>query len=406
MNSSVMDGPSARNGVGVKTIFATFFRLGCTSFGGPIAHFGYFREEFVARRRWLEDSQFAELLALAQTLPGPASSQVGFTVGMLMGGWPGALAAWTGFTLPSAVLMVAFALARRFVPGPSAQGLVHGLGIVAVAVVAQAVLLMQRQLAPDRVRATIALLGAGIALLAPSRASMIAAIGTGATAGLLFCSAVDPIDEHDLFRPPLSKTTGTMLLSLFLLLLLSPPLILAHRGQSSLAVFNAFYRSGALVFGGGHVVLPLLESATVARGWLSGPTFLAGYGAAQAVPGPLFSFAAYLGATLNVRPNGIEGACLALFSIFLPGLLLVSGILPFWAHLRRRNLARAAIAGVNASVVGVLGAALYKPVWISAILRPVDLVIALIAFLLLVQWRVHPWKVVLATAAVSVLLLR
>jgi len=406
MNASVMERPSARNGVAVKTILATFFRLGCTSFGGPIAHFGYFREEFVARRRWLEDSQFAELLALAQTLPGPASSQLGFTVGMLMGGWPGALAAWTGFTLPSAVLMVTFALARRFVPGPSTQGLIHGLGIVAAAVVAQAVLLMQRQLAPDRVRATIAVLGAAIALLAPPHASMIAAVSAGATAGLLFCSAVDPIGEQGVFRPPLSKTTGTILLSLFLLLLLFPPLILAHRSQSSLSVFNAFYRSGALVFGGGHVVLPLLESATVARGWLSEPTFLAGYGAAQAVPGPLFSFAAYLGAALNVAPNGMEGACLALLSIFLPGLLLVSGILPFWAHLRGRNLVRAAIAGVNASVVGVLGAALYRPVWISAILRPVDLVIALIAFLLLVHWRVHPWKVVVATAAVSVLWLR
>jgi len=406
MNSSVVEPPSAPNDVGLKTILVTFLRLGCTSFGGPIAHFGYFREEFVARRHWLEDSQFAELLALAQTLPGPASSQVGFTVGMLAGGWPGALAAWAGFTLPSAVLMAACAFAHRFLPGPKIQGVVHGLEIVAVAVVAQAVLMMQRRLAPDRARATIAVLGAGIALLAPSSVSMIAAVSLGATAGLIFPTAVEPIDPHHPFRSPLSKAAGMILLSLFLSLLLFPPLILEHSSLSSLAVFSAFYRSGALVFGGGHVVLPLLESATVARGWLSEPTFLAGYGAAQAVPGPLFSFAAYLGAALNVAPNGIAGACLALLSIFLPGLLLVSGILPFWAHLREKGLVRAAIAGVNASVVGVLGAALYKPVWISTIQRPVDLAIALIAFLLLVHWRVHPWKVVLATAAASALLLR
>lgn len=403
MKRWVVDRASAQDGVGAKTILATFLRLGCTSFGGPIAHLGYFHEEFVARRRWLEESQFAEIIALAQALPGPASSQVGFTVGMVKAGWPGALAAWVGFTLPSAVLMVLFAFAHQFFPGPSLQGVIHGLTIIPVAVVAQAVLMMQRRLAPDRARATMAVLGAAMALLVPSSISMIATVIAGAAAGLIFCRAEEQATPVP-FPAPLSKTGGAILVSVFLLLLLLPPLMAAHSNLPWLAVFNAFYRSGALVFGGGHVVLPLLESATVAQGWLSQPTFLAGYGAAQAVPGPLFTFAAYLGAELNVAPNGIAGACLALVSIFLPGLLLVTGILPFWAGLREKGLVRRAIAGVNASVVGVLGAALYRPVWTSAILRPLDLVIALAAFLLLVHWRVHPWKVVLATAAASAVL--
>lgn len=405
--SSASDVLSAKDGrVSAGTILATFLRLGCTSFGGPIAHLGYFRDEFVMRRRWLEEAQFAEMIALAQTLPGPASSQVGFTVGLVKGGWRGALAAWTGFTLPSAALMVAFAFAHRFLGGPHTLGVIHGLQIVAVAVIAQAVLMMQRNLAPDRVRATIAVVGAGVALFAPAYISTIGAIGTGAAAGAIFCRGSHQAATHSAFRVPVSKAGGAILLSLFFVLLLAPPLILAQTGLSWLAEFQAFYRSGALVFGGGHVVLPLLESATVAKGWLSEPAFLAGYGAAQAVPGPLFTFAAYLGADSNMSPNGISGACLALVSIFLPGLLLVTGVLPFWAGLRERQLVRAALAGVNASVVGVLGAALYKPVWVSTILRPLDLVIALAAFLLLVQWRVHPWKVVLFTAAISAFLLR
>ena len=391
--------------VGAGRILATFLRLGCTSFGGPIAHLGYFRDEFVVRRHWLEEGQFSEIIALAQTLPGPASSQVGFTVGLVKGGWPGALAAWTGFTLPSAALMVAFALVHRNFGGPHALGVIHGLQIVAVAVIAQAVIMMQRGLAPDRVRATIAVVGAAVALLAPVYVGTIGAIAAGAIAGAIFCRATHHTTMHSAFRVPLSKATGAALCSIFLLLLLAPPLILARSAISSLAVFQAFYRSGALVFGGGHVVLPLLDTATVARGWLSEQTFLAGYGAAQAVPGPLFTFAAYLGADLNVSPNGIAGACLALASIFLPGLLLVAGILPFWAQLRERTWVRAALAGVNASVVGVLGAALYRPVWVSTILHPLDLIIALAAFVLLAQWQVHPWKVVVLTAAVSALLL-
>jgi len=406
MSANVSNVPTADR-VSAWSILAAFLRLGCTSFGGPIAHLGYFREEFVVRRRWLEEGQFAEMIALAQTLPGPASSQVGFTVGLIKGGWRGALAAWTGFTVPSAALMVAFAFAHRFFAGPHALGIIHGLQIVAVAVIAQAVLMMQRNLAPDRVRATIAVLGAAVALFAPAYIGTVGAIGVGAATGLIFCRGTrDDATTHSAFRVPLSKTVGGLLLSLFLVLLVVPTLVLARASISWLAVCQAFYRSGALVFGGGHVVLPLLQSAVVARGWLSEQTFLAGYGAAQAVPGPLFTFAAYLGADSNMSPNGIPGACLALASIFLPGLLLVAGILPFWASLRERQLVRGALAGVNASVVGVLGAALYKPVWLSTVLRPLDLVIAVAAFLLLVQWRVHPWKVVLLTAAISAFLLR
>jgi chromate transporter len=406
MNSSVADRTSAQRGVRVGTILATFLRLGCTSFGGPIAHLGYFRDEFVARRSWLDESQFAEIVALAQTLPGPASSQVGFTVGLLKGGWPGALAAWVGFTLPSALVMTAVAFVHPFLLGSNTRGVIRGLQIAAVAVIAQAVVMMQRRLAPDRVRATVAALGAAIALLASPHVSMIAAVSMGAASGLIFCRADGKDAPQRPFGAPLSKTTGVILLSVFLLLLLLPAFTLAHSPLPAVAVFNAFYRSGALVFGGGHVVLPLLESATVARGWLNESTFLAGYGAAQALPGPLFTFAAYLGAVLNVGPAGIIGACLALLSIFLPGLLLVSGILPFWARLRETEMVRAAITGVNASVVGVLGAALYRPVWTSTIERPLDLVLALTAFLLLMHWRLHPWKVVLITAAASALLSR
>ncbi|HXX45106.1 MAG TPA: chromate efflux transporter [Candidatus Acidoferrales bacterium] len=405
MSSTTAPG-TARERVGAGTVLAAFLRLGCTSFGGPIAHLGYLRDEFVVRRQWLEEGQFAEIIALAQTLPGPASSQVGFTIGLLKGGWPGALAAWTGFTLPSAALMVAFAFAHREFAGPHTLGIIHGLQIVAVAVIAQAVLMMQRGLARDRVLATIAVLGAAVALLAPAYVGTLAAIGAGAVAGAIFCRAASQAATPSPLRFAVSRTTGAVLCSLFLLLLAAPPLILTRVAAPWLAEFEAFYRSGALVFGGGHVVLPLLQSATVAKGWLSEQTFLAGYGAAQVVPGPLFTFAAYLGADLNFSPNGTAGGCLALASIFLPGLMLVAGILPFWAQLRERRVVRAALAGVNASVVGVLGAALYKPVWVSTILRPLDFVIALAAFVLLVQWRVHPWKVVVLTAAVSAIFLR
>jgi chromate transporter len=381
-----------------RLILAAFLRLGCISFGGPVAHLGYFREEFVTRRRWIGEATFAEIVAVAQTLPGPASSQVGFSIGMLKGGWLGALAAWIGFTLPSAVLMFAFALANGAAVSEKAAGLIHGLQLVAVAVIAQAVLSMQQRLAADRMRASIAVLGAVVALLLPPAIGTVAAIAAGGLCGVLFFGQAAIEAESHPFVAGNSKRSGLISLALFATLLFIAPLLAAGSGW---AVFDAFYRSGALVFGGGHVVLPLLESATVAKGWIGEQAFLAGYGAAQAIPGPLFTFSAYLGALLKGPVSGAAGASIALAAIFLPGLLLIAGILPFWASIRDKRLVRALLTGVNASVVGVLGAALYSPVWTSTVRRPSDLAIALAAFLLLVKWRLAPWLVVLFTAGAS-----
>lgn len=389
-----------------RKILAVFLRLGCTSFGGPIAHLGYFRNEFVVRRKWIPDSTFAEVVAIAQTLPGPASSQTGFTIGMLKGGWAGALAAWLGFTLPSAILLVLFAWAHTLFTGPHATAVIHGLQLVAVAVIAMAVLSMQRSLAPDWIRASIAILGAAALLLAPPRISTISAIAAGALCGVIFCRNKVQAQQHTSFPIPLSTRAGFGALSLFLTLLVLPPLLQQGKQPTALAIFNAFYRSGALVFGGGHVVLPLLNAATVASGWISQDTFLAGYGAAQAIPGPLFTFSAYLGACIPGPLHGVSTAAIALLSIFLPGMLLVLSILPFWARLRDRKSIRAMLLGVNASVVGVLGATLYKPVWVNTISRPLDIVVALIAFLLLAKWNTPPWIVVIAVAVFSVTFMR
>lgn len=385
------------------TILLVFLRLGCTSFGGPIAHLGYFQEEFATRRRWISQEEFAELVAIAQTLPGPASSQVGFGIGLLKGGLRGSLAAWTGFTLPSAVLMAAFAFAQKFLVGPHARALSHALQLVAVAVVAQAVLTMQRGLAPDRLRASIAVVGACLALLLPGNLKTLLAILFGAVAGLILCRNTMFPAAAESSLASLPKRAAAMALGLFAALLLIAFLAPA-RQDVDLRLFSTFYRSGALVFGGGHVVLPLLESATVGAKAGAGPVsesvFLAGYGAAQAVPGPLFTFAAYLGAVMR----GIPGACLALAGIFLPGLLLMAGVLPYWEQLRHRRLMRAALSGVNASVVGVLAAALYRPVWTAAVHTALDLALALLAFLLLVQWRVRPWMIVAGASLLSQIL--
>ncbi len=381
-------------------ILLAFLRLGCTSFGGPIAHLGYFQEEFVARRRWLAPTEFAELIAVAQTLPGPASSQVGFAIGLLKGGLPGGLAAWTGFTLPSAMLMVAFALAQSFLTGAHAHALSHALQLVAVAVVAQAVLSMQRTLAPDLLRISIAVLAACLALLLPGTFNIFLDILIGALAGLIFCRHSIKSSEPASSLISLPRRAAIVSLCLFVSLLLLS-LLAPVSPSSDLRLFSTFYRSGALVFGGGHVVLPLLESATVsanpAPNSVSESVFLSGYGAAQAIPGPLFTFAAYLGAVMH----GLAGACLALAGIFLPGLLLMAGVLPFWKQLRSQLLVRAALIGVNASVVGVLAAALYRPLWATAVYSALDLVFALIAFLLLVQWRIRPWVIVLGAATLS-----
>jgi chromate transporter len=379
-------------------VFSAFLKLGLTSFGGPIAHLGYFRDEFVTRRKWIDEAGYADLVALCQFLPGPASSQVGFSLGVLRGnGLLGGLAAWFAFTMPSALILLAFALGAAAFTGPVAEGLLHGLKLVAVAVVAQAIWGMARSLTPDRPRAAIALAAVIVVVLSTSSLGQIAAIALGAVAGLWLCrSDGAPVSGHLNF--PVSRRSGIVALVLFAALFLIPPLFAGHQG---VALFNAFYRSGALVFGGGHVVLPLLQAETVAPGWVTNEAFLAGYGVAQAVPGPLFTFAAYLGAVVRPVPNGVVGAAIALVAILLPGLLLVYGILPFWDQLRTRQAAQAAMRGTNAAVVGILGAALYTPVWTSAVLTPRDFAVALAGFLLLTVWKTPPWIVVVTLAEIG-----
>jgi chromate transporter len=404
-------------------VFRVFLTLGVTCFGGPIAHIGYFRDAFVARRRWLDESAYADLVALCQFLPGPASSQVGFAIGLMRAGPLGGLAAWTGFTLPSAVLLVLFAYGADLLSGATGGGLIHGLKLAAVAIVAQAVWGMARTLCPDRERASIAVAAALIVLFDASPAAQIAAIVLGGAAGLWLCrdagsagsaggtpalrsgEAAEGSDERggrDARGPmgvvPVSRTTGLVALSVFFLLLIGLPLMRSVTGAPGVALLDAFYRSGALVFGGGHVVLPLLREAFVTPGWVTDNAFLAGYGAAQAVPGPLFTFAAYLGTVVSPSPHGLAGAALGVIAIFLPGMLILTGCLPFWDGFRTRPEAQALMRGVNAGVVGLLGAALYTPVWTSSVRAPVDFAIALVSFVLLTVWRAPPLAVVAVSA--------
>ena len=384
----------------VLEVLLVFLRLGCTSFGGPIAHLGYYRKEIVERRKWCSESTLAEFIAIAQSLPGPASSQVVFALGIFRAGWAGGLAAWIGFTSPSAVLMLAFAYGHSFLGGSAGNGLLHGLRLVAVAVVAQAVLGMQRTLAPDRVRIALAILATGLVLFLPAQAGTLIAIAAGAVAGLLLFRQRNDAGP-DYAEMCLSKAGGFAAAAVFLVLLVVLPLTAHLFSSIGLAVVSAFYRSGALVFGGGHVVLPLLEDSVVARGWVSQQTFLAGYGAARAIPGPLFSFAAYLGASVRPSPNPFLYGLLALAALFAPGLLAMTAVLPFWSVLRRNRYVQASLKGVNASVVGVLLAALFQPLWTSTIHTPGDFWIALLAFALLTLWKTQPWIVVTCVAAIS-----
>jgi len=334
---------------------------------------------------------------LCQFLPGPASSQVGFSIGLMRAGYLGALAAWTGFTLPSAILLVLFAYGAASLNGPLGLGLLHGLKLVAVAIVAQAVFGMARSLCPDRQRASIAVVAAVIILFSTASIAQIGAIVLGGLAGLWLCrGAPPPAGGH--VSMPVSRQAGLAALIAFFVLLIGVLVVQGRAGAGALDLFAAFYRSGALVFGGGHVVLPLLREAFVAPGWLSDDAFLAGYGAAQAVPGPLFTFAAYLGALASPEPHGIAGAALGLFGIFLPGILILVGMLPFWDAFRKRLAAQAAMRGVNAAVVGILGAALYNPVFTSAVKTPPDLAVALVGFVLLMAWRAPPLAVVIVSA--------
>ena len=386
-------------------VLGAFLRLGVSSFGGPVAHIGYFREEFVVRRRWLSEHSFADLVALCQFLPGPSSSQVGFSLGLLRAGYRGALAAWTGFTLPSAAALVLFAYGASSLSGPLGGALLHGLKLVAVAIVAQAVWGMARTLCPDLVRAVIAIAAGCIVLWSASSRSQVLAIALGAVAGLGLCRGGSATPAVSL-GVPVSRTVGAGSLCLFFLLLLVLPVLRGLTPHAGIALFESFYRSGALVFGGGHVVLPLLREAFVGPGWVSDDTFLAGYGAAQAVPGPLFTFGAYLGTVVNISPHGLPGAALGLVAIFLPGLLILLGTLPFWDSVRRRPWAQGMMRGANAAVVGVLGAALYNPVWTSSVRTVADVGLALIGFVLLTVWRATPLLVVAVSALGAILLAR
>lgn len=384
-------------------VFLVFLRLGLTSFGGPIAHLGYFRAEFVERRHWLDDRSYSDLVALCQFLPGPASSQVGMALGLRRAGWPGLLAAWAGFTLPSALVLILFAYGMAEYRGLAASGWVHGLKVVAVAVVAQAVWGMARSLCPDRTRAGLAMMAALITLAVPSATGQIAAIVACGVLGQSLLKLPAPATMHP--HPyPISRRAGIAALLLFALPLAALPAWAVASGSSLVAFFEGIYRAGALVFGGGHVVLPLLQSTVVPTGLVDNADFLAGYGAAQAVPGPLFTFAAYLGAVAQGPLHGWSGGLAALAAIFLPALLVLIAALPFWERLRQRHGIQTALAGINAGVVGILLSALYDPVWTSAIQGRGDFALALAAFGLLVLGRVPPVLVVALAALGGALL--
>jgi len=383
----------------------TFFRLGLTSFGGPVAHLGYFRTEFVERRGWIGDRAYADLVALCQMLPGPASSQVGMAIGLQRAGYAGLLAAWIGFTLPSAVLMAAFGWGVTIFD-PGATGWIQGLKAAVVAVVAQAVLGMARSLTPDKERAAIAVAAMSIALLVAGPLGQVLSIIAGGAIGFLWLRIDGPDAEQnggDAASVPLGKAGGGLFLGVFFLLLLLLPVIATASGSPILTMVDSFYRAGSLVFGGGHVVLPLLQSEVVGPGLVDRDAFLAGYGAAQAVPGPLFTFAAYLGAVSNDMPTGLAGAAIALLAVFLPSALLVMGCLPFWTALRSAPVVMRALRGINAAVVGLLAAALYTPVFTQGVGSPVDMVIAAVCFVALVNWKVPPWAVVIAAGGAGAL---
>ena len=376
-------------------VFLIFLRLGLTSFGGPVAHLGYFREEFVTRRKWLSDQSYADLVALCQFLPGPASSQVGIALGFSRAGYPGALAACAGFTLPSAIALIVFAIGLSSFGNSFSAGALQGLKIVAVAVVAQAVWGMARSLCTDVKRITIMMLATCGALLIPFVWSQVVIIVLAGVVGIVLFKPAQ-LSPHDPLPIQISRRTGAYWLALFFILLVTLPFASELFPNQTLALIDAFYRAGALVFGGGHVVLPLLQTEVVPTGWVGEEIFLAGYGATQAMPGPLFTFAAFLGASMTAPPSGWIGGLIALITIFVPSFLLVLGALPFWESLRQNLRTQAALSGINASVVGLLLAALYQPVWASAILSAQDFALALLALVALMFWKLPPWLVVIA----------
>jgi chromate transporter len=379
-------------------VFRVFLGLGLTSFGGPVAHLGYFHEAFVVRHRWISERAYADLVALCQFLPGPASSQVGMAIGLQRAGYLGLLAAWAAFTLPSAILLVAFAYGAGTLESMAGTGWIHGLKAAAVAVVGHAVLGMARSLTPDRERASIAVLGMIGAILIPNAVGQMLVILAGGLIGLIWLRpAVEAAEEDESLALAIRRRTAVLFLAVFFALLVVLP-ILAAASDGMLRLFDSFYRAGSLVFGGGHVVLPLLQAEVVGPGLVDRESFLAGYGAAQAVPGPLFTFAAYLGAVMQAPPSGLVGASIALAAIFAPSALLIMGGLPFWDRLRSAPLARRALAGVNAAVVGLLAAALYDPVFTEGITSPATMAIAAAAFVALAAWRAPAWAVVIGAS--------
>jgi chromate transporter len=399
----MQDAAASRAGAGAASVprgsilevLAVATRLGFTSFGGPIPHIGYFHHEYVVKRRWLDEKTYADLVALCQFLPGAASSKVGMAVGILRAGLAGGLVAWLGFTLPSAIALTVAAMVLRGADQDTIE-LLHGLKVVAVAVVAQAVWGMAKNLAPDRPRATIAIAAAAAVIILPTAIGQVSAIAVAAVIGWRWLRS-DDVANGSQVAVPIPRWLAIVAWVLLFGLLIGLPVARDLVTSQPLSLFDSFYRSGSLVFGGGHVVLPLLQAEVVPPGWIDQDQFLAGYGLAQAVPGPLFTFSAYLGAALNPAPNGVLGAAIALIAIFLPSMLLTVGALPWWGALRARPSAQSALRGVNAAVVGILLAALYSPVWVGAILRPADFVLALCAFGLLVVWHCPPWLVVVLT---------
>ncbi len=396
----------AHRGGSAGEVFRAFLMLGLTAFGGPVAHLGYFRDAFVARRQWISESAYADLVALCQFLPGPASSQVGMAIGLKRAGVAGMLAAWCGFTLPSAILLTAFAFGANAFTAQAGTGWIAGLKAAAVAVVANAVLGMARSLTPDRERASIAVLAMAVALLIPHAAGQILAIALGGAIGVVWLQpGAATAGADDSLGSPVARRLALLFLALFFALLLALPLLAALTGNGVLRLIDSFYRAGALVFGGGHVVLPLLQAEVVGNGLVDRESFLAGYGATQAVPGPLFTFAAFLGAVASTPPNGVAGAAIALLAIFAPSVLLILGALPFWERLRSLSPARRALTGVNAAVVGLLAAALYNPVFLAGITSTRTMVLAAVAFVALSAWKVPAWAVVVAAGAAGLLAL-
>lgn len=383
-------------------VFIAFLKLGLTSFGGPVAHLGYFRKELVERRNWVSESQFSQLLAICQFLPGPASSQLGFSLGLARAGWLGALAAFLAFTLPSALLLIGFASVLPALSGSVGEAAIHGLKIVAFAVVADAVLGMSKKLCPDIQRATIAILSAGVLLVIGNAWIQLLVVIGGAIAGIYMCKA-NATEAASQIPIHYGRKLGSILLLLFFAMLAGLPFF-SSQNASLISMAEAFYRAGALVFGGGHVVLPLLEDAVVSSGWLTSETFLAGYGASQAIPGPMFAFSAYLGAVIPTGYNAWLSASIALLFMFTPGFLLVAGVLPFWRAISHNTAVANAVSGINAAVVGLLAAALYNPIFISAIQSAADIIIGMIGFAMLTVWRLSALVVVAWSVIASVLI--